>query len=330
MRSVGMPKDLRNARKNSKKAKGDQPENGSGQNGEGAQQIGMRTKELKIVHDDDLQCLVGINGTHKYRILGKLASAEEVWICGILPSNGMGSYEALPMELKKQAPKEEVVEVSEVQEEDVPVAESVIVPEIPIEQCEDPRIAEMEAKIADLEAKLKEKSDKHRDTILKYGRAQKRVNQADKMADELKQKDIAIASLKTQVQSLEKKINNRDIDNLESERDHYLSMLDEKDVEIARLKEVLALYESGAKETSVKTFLTGFTGIHCNMLGEGRYRVYFSPGKRTLRFVPDDAGDVVCPDGNVSIPAIGRFTHFEKIRALQAVSEDQEVIISLA
>ena len=110
------------------------------------------------------------------------------------------------------------------------------------------------------------------------------------MADELKQKDIAIASLKTQVQSFEKKINNRDIDNLESERDHYLSMLDEKDVEIARLKEVLALYESGAKETSIKTFLTGLHGHTLQYARRGPLQGVFQPWEEDPEVRPRRCG----------------------------------------
>jgi hypothetical protein len=330
MSNAGMPRDLMNAKKRPKKEKNACGEAKKGQTGDaGTAQIGMRTKDLAIVFDEGRQCLVGISGTDSYVVLGTKASAGEVWSCGILHSNGMGMYHALPMSIIKEARKEED-EPGEVQKADSTTIEAPIEILASAGQPEDPRIAAMQARIDELEGKLKEKNAKHRDVILKYGRVLKKLGQAEKVADELKQKDITISSLKEQVKGLERKIGDRDIGNLESERDRYMALADEKDAEIARLKEILALYESGAKETAVTTFLTGFTGIHCNMLGEGRYRVYFSPGKRTLRFVPDYAGDVVCPGGNVSIPAIGRFTHFEKVRALEAVTEGMDIVISLA
>jgi len=331
MSKAGMPKDLRDAMKRTKKEKAARAEAEKGQAGDaGTAQIDMRTKDLAVVYDEGRQCLVGISGTDRYMILGTKASAGEVWSCGILPSNGMGMYQALPMALIKEARKEEKDMPGEVQEADSAAVETAIEAVASAGQPEDPCIAAMQARIDELEGKLKEKGKKHTDTILKYGRVLKKLKQAEKVADELKQKEATIINLKDQVKRLERKIGDRDIGNLESERDRYMALADEKDDEIARLKEMLALYESGAKETAVTTFLTGFTGIHCNMLGEGRYRVYFSPGKRVLRFVPDDMGDVVCPGGNVSIPAIGRFTHFEKIRALEAVSEGSDIVISLA
>lgn len=331
MSKAGMPRDLMGAKKRSKKEKAARNEAEKGQTGDaGMVQIGVRTKDLEMVYDEGRQCLVGINGTDRYMILGEVASAGEVWSCGILHSNGMGTYEAYPMSIVRKARKEEKDTSGEDQKADSVSIETPIEAGASAGQPEDPRIAAMQARIDELEVKLKEKNDKHRDVILKYGRVLKKLGQAEKVADELKQKDVTINNLKDQVKGLERKIGDRDIGNLESERDRYMALADEKDAEIARLKEILALYESGAKETAVTTFLTGFTGIHCNMLGEGRYRVYFSPGKRTLRFVPDYAGDVVCPGGNVSIPAIGRFTHFEKVRALEAVTEGMDIVISLA
>ena len=98
---------------------------------------------------------------------------------------------------------------------------------------------------------------------------------------------------------------------------------------IERLKKVLALYETGTKTTSVTTYLTGSTGIHCNYLVDEGYKVYFSPGRRTLRFIPDAEGSVRCRDKDVSLPAIGRYSNFTEIRKLDARKEENEVVISL-
>ncbi len=180
----------------------------------------------------------------------------------------------------------------------------------------------------ELEAKLREKSRKLTEANLRIGRMQKQINSLPGFRDKIRQKDECISSLKIQVKQLEAK--NRAMEKIVMERDNFEIKCREKDAEIEKLNAMLALYEARFRNPGVTTYLTDPMVIHSSLFDHMTYRVYLSPGKRTLRFIPDDNGTVVCSDRDVTIPAIAGFSRFSETRALEARKEGSEILISLA
>ncbi|MCQ2070996.1 MAG: hypothetical protein MJZ68_07685, partial [archaeon] len=148
------------------------------------------------------------------------------------------------------------------------------------------------------------------------------------LEEEIRSKERANRSLVTQVQSLEKKVKDNNVGNLESELEYYKSQCEFLSKELTQARDLVRLYSSGSRYSSVNTFLLGETTIHCNLLDDGRYRVYFSPRKRTVRFIPDDGGEILCSDRKVSVSAFRYYTAFDKVRELSAVKEGDETVIA--
>ncbi len=181
-----------------------------------------------------------------------------------------------------------------------------------------------------LEEDLRQVRIRYRDANLRLGRQTKAIKGIEGLKEQIRQKDECNKSLKQQIQVLERKQSTTSVTNLEVERDMYKKQVEEMQAKIAQLNGIIEAYSAANKAEKVTTYLLGDTSIRCSLLEEDNYRVYFSPGKRTLRFIPDSEGRVPCDKKVVSIPSIAKYTGFSKIRALEAVCEDGEVRISLA
>ncbi len=185
------------------------------------------------------------------------------------------------------------------------------------------------SKYKELEEKSRIRGEKLSKANLRIGNLTKQLGSMDKVKEENKRQKVTIQSLKTQVKALEKEKPKTDVSGIEIERDRYKYLAEELQSKVERLTAMLELYNSGTRESQANTFLLGKTRIHCNLLDDERYRVYFSPGKKTLRFVPDQEGQVYCDKKEVILPAIAGYTNFEEVRRLEACTVDGEVRISL-
>lgn len=271
---------------------------------------------LTMVYDEGRKAILGTDNIRYYTIFNAAEVKEgEVWECNIMQAYGVHENVAYVVNKIKDASLETKAEIV-VKEPSAPAKKQKKV-EVPSED------------ISAIKSELREKTKKLREANLKAGRMQRQINSIPGLKDEIEKKRLCIQSLKVQVKQLEDKQPEKELQNLTAERDHYKSESEKQALEIERLKKVLALYETGTKTTSVTTYLTGATGIHCNYLVDEGYKVYFSPGKRTLRFIPDAEGSVLCRDKDVSLPAIGRYSNFTEIRKLEARKEDNEVVVSL-
>ncbi len=270
--------------------------------------------ELTVVRDGVHGFLVGVSGNERYRLLDGPAEAGEVWKCQILPAGRGMMPEAYPISREGRSAAA-AVSPGPVREKGRTGRKTAA----PVRERED---SELGRKLSDKTAKLNAAN-------LRIGRMQRQINGLEKLREENRQKDSAIRSLKTQVQQLETKLKPRNMEGIIAERDGLRAKVEDQEEEIRRLRDILSLYSTGVRRSAVTTYLTGATSIHCNLLEDKGYRVYFSPGRKTLRFVPDVNGTFGRDGRDVVIPAIRQFTDFEKIRSLEARKEEGEVVVSL-
>ena len=272
---------------------------------------------LTIVFDEKSQSLIGVNGKLRCNMLSGSMQAGEIWECQILPVSGARGLMPDAYAMTK---------VGEAKVEEKPVAETKNVP------AKKKAPAAPKAKDdSELRQKLRETSALLKEANRKANRLQKQVDVTiPKLKDDIKQGEVANRSLKTQVKKLEGQLKARSKGDVTAERDRLRQEVEEQKAEIERLKATLALFNNGTKPTSVTTYLTGESSIHCNLLDHDEYRVYFSPGKKTLRFIPSEEGTVRCEDKDVVIPILSMYSNFTKIRQLEARKEGSEVVVSLA
>lgn len=272
---------------------------------------------LTIVFDEKSQSLIGVNGKLRCNMLSGSMNAGEIWECQILPFNGARGVLPDAFATKK---------VGEVQVEKKPAAEI----KKPAAKKNAPAAPKAKDD-SDLRQKLKDANAQLKEANRKANRLQKQVDiTIPKLKNDIKQGEEANRSLKTQVKKLEGQLKARSKGDVTAERDRLRQEVEEQKAEIERLKATLALFNNGTKPTSVTTYLTGESSIHCNLLDHDEYRVYFNPGKKTLRFIPSEKGTVRCEDKDVVIPVISMYSNFTKIRQLEARKEGSEVVVSLA
>ena len=272
-------------------------------------------ERLTIVFDEKIQSLVGVNGKLRCKMLSGSMEAGEVWECQIIPYNG--ACGTMPEAYA-------VTKVGEAKAEEKPAAEVKKAPEKKKES------APKTKGDSELRQKLRETSALLKEANRKANRLQKQIDiTIPKLKNDIKKGEEANRSLKTQVRILEGQLKAKNKGDVTAERDRLRAEVEEKSAEIERLKAILALYSNGSKPAAVTTYLTGQSSIHCNLLEDLEYRVYFSPGKRTLRFIPSDNGTVRIADKDVVIPAIAKYSDFTKIRQLEARKEGSEVVVSL-
>ena len=272
---------------------------------------------LTIVFDEKSQSLIGVNGKLRCNMLSGSMNTGEIWECQILPFNGARGVLPDAFATKK---------VGEVQVEKKPAAEI----KKPAAKKNAPAVPKAKDD-SDLRQKLKDANAQLKEANRKANRLQKQVDiTIPKLKNDIKQGEEANRSLKTQVKKLEGQLKARSKGDVTAERDRLRQEVEEQKAEIERLKATLALFNNGTKPTSVTTYLTGESSIHCNLLDHDEYRVYFSPGKKTLRFIPSEKGTVRCEDKDVVIPVISMYSNFTKIRQLEARKEGSEVVVSLA
>lgn len=282
-----------------------------------------------IILDDKSGQLMATDGENTYAVsnLGNRAVGEK-WNGKLVPIPG-GSVAYLLTPYTDPEPEEIVEELSD-EEIEEKIEENLEEVQSDAEPTVDAIAVQESSSIVDESELVKDLRKQLKDANSQIFTLEKQLKDYPHLKDTIKKKNTAIKSLTTQVKSLEKKTNVRDFDNMSSELNRYKSDCDAKDKEIARLKRLVEFYGSSSKEDSPKAFITGNTSIHSMMFDCMKYRVYFSPGKKTLRFIPDDQGSVTVNDKEVTIPALGGYSNFLKPRALEVEKNGSEVLIRLA
>ncbi len=298
--------------------------------------VDSEDRVFTIVSDDRNGQLMASDGEDTYSIhnLGNCAVGEK-WNGKLIDISG-GSVAYLVRLNIDPEPEENVVEISEdaaevnvVEISDASTEENVEDAQPDTEPAVDVAAVEESSPADEGSDLVKELRKKLRDANLRITALEKQLEELPQLREDKKRLERANKSLTKQVQILEKKGNIRDFENISSELDRYKSECNAKDKEIARLRNLLVYYGSSSKEDAPKAFITGDTSIHSMMFDCMKYRVYFSPGKKTLRFIPDDKGSVTVNDKEVTIPALGRYSNYLKPRALKVEKNGSEILIRL-
>lgn len=286
--------------------------------------VDSEDRVFTIVSDDRNGQLMASDGEDTYSIhnLGNCAVGEK-WNGKLIDIPGE-SVAYLGRRNIDPEPEETVVEISDAAtEEHDEDAQPDTEPAVEATAVEESSSADEESDL------VKELRKKLRDAYSRINTLEKQLGELSQLREEKGRLKLANKSLTIQVQRLEKKRNVSDFENMLSERDRYKSECNSKDKEIARLRNILEYYGSSSKEDAPKAFITGDTSIHSMMFDCMKYRVYFSPGKKTLRFIPDDNGSVTVNDKEVMIPALGRYSNYLKPRPLKVEKNGSEILISL-
>ncbi len=279
---------------------------------------------------DDQGRYIGRSGDLRYLIMNpEMVSPGQTWKCLVGPPSSSvywDIYDAMAAEMVSDAPDEPE---GDFMHEAVPEPEPEPEPpeQEPPEEPDMGKIAQED--VRKIRAELTETYEKLVLANKEIQRLSEENRRIEHLESQLKQKERAEQSLKTQVKQLEKKANSREGVNTASEMNSYKVRCEQLEGEVERLRQVVEAYDSGSKFTSVTTMLIGETTIHCNYLKESRYRAYFSPRKRTIRFVPDEDGDARVDDCNVTLPGLASYTKYEKIRQLSARQRGDEIIVTL-
>ncbi len=278
---------------------------------------------LTIVQDDKGNMFAS-DGESDYPILNPGEQCiDERWQCRLLqmptgPSaylvKYLGKVESEAAEDGSSDVPEEVIAEVDSTDEEVPVETVPEAVNVPVVKESD--------LVKHLRRQLKEANTKN-------GQLEKELKDLPALKQLIKKQGVALQNYKTQVQSLESKNNVRNCENALSEMKRYKADCEAKDREIEKLKALLELSTQSTKGESQIAFITGETSIYSAMFDCMKYRVYFSPGKKTLRFIPDENGSVTVNDKGVVIPALAGYSNFLKARAIGAEKNGSEVLISL-
>ncbi len=277
---------------------------------------------------------IGRSGDLRYLIMNpEMVSPGQTWKCLVGPPSSSvywDIYDAMAAEMVSDAPDESDEDfIHEAVPEPGPEPEPEPEPpeQEPAEESDAGKIAQED--VRKIRAELTETYEKLVSANKEIQRLSEENRRIEHLESQLKQKERAEQSLKTQVKQLEKKAISREGVNTVSEMNSYKVRCEQLEGEVERLRQVIEAYDSGSRFTSVTTMLIGETTIHCNYLKGSRYRAYFSPRKRTIRFVPDDEGDARVEDCNVTLPGLASYTKYEKIRQLSARQRGDEIIVTL-
>lgn len=271
---------------------------------------------------------IGVDGGFSIGIAeGRNVQEGQVWRCSIgeLPIGDIAVpvdilSEGITAESSEKSIPEDSEDVSTTMEESQPMTPTFSSEIMPTES----EFSRLQEENQDLRAKLN-------DLVKANNRFSEEVKRIPLLEDQLKDVKKANSSLKEQVKNLEKKCKMDENTILAKERDRVQDLCRNKDEKIAELMEIIDLYqtESRSNPNIMSTYLTGSTGIHCNHLDDRRYRVYFSPGKRTLRFIPDDEGVVISKNHEVTLPGISGYTGYERIRKLDVKVDGDNILVAL-
>lgn len=279
---------------------------------------------LTIVMDDRNGRLMASDGESNFMILnaGEI-EVGEMWKCRLLgayPENSAYLIEYVGMsELESQGEVPTEVVAEESVERDLPDI-GANTETAPVRK--DSSIEGESELVRDLRKQLK-------DANTRNSRLEKELKDLPNLKLRISKQDEAIRNYKVQVKSLESKDNVRKLDNAVSELERYKADCEAKDKEITKLRSILDTYAISGKEDFQKMFITGDTSLYSTMFDCMRYKVYFSPGKKTLRFIPDESGSVTVNDRSVTIPALAGYSNFLKVRSLEVEKDGSEILISL-
>ena len=247
-------------------------------------------------------------------------TVDEKWKCRLLdlPTGFVAylvSYEGMA---EPEAAVEEKIEE--------PVVDIAPVEEAPVETVpaeENAPVFNESDLVRELRKQLKEANTRNR-------KLEKELKDLPGLKDQIKKQGVALQNYRKQVQSLEKGNNVRNFENAMSEMNRYKADCETMSREIEKLKALLEMSMQSSKEDTPKAFITGDSSIYSAMFDYMRYRVYFSPTKKTLRFIPDENGAVTVNDKGVVIPALAGYSNFLKARPLEAERNGSEVLMSLS
>ncbi len=292
---------------------------------------GPKFVEVTIEEDTDGR-YIGRLGDIRYIIMNPdMVSPGQTWKCVVGPPSSAvswGTFDAMASVMVSEAQDgPEAEEPSDPEEVPEPEPEPESPEREPPEESDAGKVAQED--VRKLRAELTETYEKLVAANKEIQRLSEENREIEHLRTQLKQKERAENSLKTQVKQLEKKAISREGVNTVSEMNSYKVRCEQLEGEVERLRQVVEAYDSGSRFTSVTTMLIGETTIHCNYLKGSRYRAYFSPRKRTIRFVPDDEGDARVEDCNVTLPGLASYTKYEKIRQLSARQRGDEIIVTL-
>lgn len=275
---------------------------------------------------------------------GKPMEGEE-WNCMLEKADVYGMRHCVPIE-KIAVAEDSETESAEMGSDTETVVESVSetveetveVPETPVSETVPAVTAEAEselekyrrliAEITQENSELRAMSKEHEVLKRKFAELEEEKNN---LSSELRTQKSNNSQLRNQISNLEKKGKMTDINtlqnkiqNLESENknlkfnnERLTTIIEENNIDVKNVK-----------GNSVFAMMTSSTTMHSSVFADGKYTVRFGKGFSTVRLIPDENGAVTCIDGNLELPALGKYAPFNHLAKLSTVVEDGIITVT--
>ena len=127
-------------------------------------------------------------------------------------------------------------------------------------------------------------------------------------------KNADLAQLRNKVEALESE--NR---GLKHDIERYERIIDANGIDVRNITSGDHLF----------AMMTSPTVMHCPVFENRAYTVQFGARFTVMRFIPDEQGPVVCRDGDVDLPALGRYGVFESLRKMPVTVTDGVITVTV-